>query len=674
MRNLFVQNDLKKIVLEYKKIGVSKDLAERIYTSHLLGSNPSLVLHGGGNTSVKSKIKDIDNTMHDIIYVKGSGSDLGNINQKGFPAVKVSPLLKIMEKKFITDEQMVECLRKNLIDISAPNPSVETLVHATIKEKFVDHTHSNAILEITNRPEGLRVLKELFGKNFIIIPYVMPGYLLSKKVSELYRQDNKIQGLILFKHGIFTFADTAKDSYDRMINAVNKAERYLKQEKTKKIYKINSKKINLDFNLITATLKGELCSEKNYILNFRKNNKLLSIINSKKIKEYLKKGVVTPDHVIRTKPEPLILNIDSCRNSKDLKNYINKEINKFKKNYKNYFKRFSKGRKSTKILDSVPQIILIQNLGMFSIGNTLNDAIINGDVSESSINTIIRIEERSKFKSISKKDIFDVEYWSLEQAKLNKPKKLLTGKVVLITGGTGTIGHATAKKFKENGAEVIIIDKDRKRINDEVKKSEFDAYVCDVTSRKEFSNVLTKICYKYGGVDILLSNAGSAFQSPIAEIEDVDLRDSFNINFFSHQIAASECVKIMKIQNNGGCLLFNISKQAINPGKNFGSYGTSKAALLALCKQYALEYGQYGIRSNGVNADRILGGMLTKQLVNERAKARNTTVEDYLKGNLLRQSVDPSDVADAFFNLAISKKTTAAIFTVDGGNIEASLR
>ena len=340
MRNLFVQNDLKRIVLEYKKIGVSKDLAERIYTSQLLGSNPSLVLHGGGNTSVKSKIKDIDNTTHDIIYVKGSGSDLGNINQKGFPAVKVNPLLKIMEKKFITDEQMVECLRKNLIDISAPNPSVETLVHASIKEKFVDHTHSNAILEITNRPEGLRVLKELFGKNFIIIPYVMPGYLLSKKVSELYSQDNKIQGLILFKHGIFTFADTAKDSYDRMINAVNKAERYLKQEKTKKIYKINFKKINLDFNLITATLKSELCSEKNYILNFRKNNKLLSIINSKKIKEYLKKGVVTPDHVIRTKPEPLILNIDSCRNSKDLKNYINKEINKFKKNYKNYFKRF----------------------------------------------------------------------------------------------------------------------------------------------------------------------------------------------------------------------------------------------------------------------------------------------------------------------------------------------
>ena len=674
MKNLFVQNDLNKIVYEYMKVGITKDLAERIYTSRLLGSNPNLVLHGGGNTSVKSEIKDIDNTTHDIIYVKGSGSDLGNIDQKGFPAVKMSPLLKIMDKKFITDEQMVECFRKNLIDVSAPNPSVETLVHALIKQKFVDHTHSNAILEITNRSEGLRVLKELLGKNFIIIPYVMPGYLLSKKVAELYKQDNNIHGLILYKHGIFTFADTAKKSYDRMINAVNKAERYLKKEKIKKIRKLKFKKIGLDFNLIAATLKGKLCSKKSYILNFRKNKKLLSIINSIKIKEYLNKGVITPDHVIRTKPKPLILNINNCKNPKELKNYISKEINKFKKNYEAYFQKFRKGRKSINILDSVPQIILIQNLGMFSIGNTLNDAIVNGDISENSINSIARIEERSKFKSISKKDLFDVEYWSLEQAKLNKPKKLLTGKVVLITGGTGTIGYSTAKKFKQNGAEVIIVDKDNKRINNEIKKGKFEAYTCDVTSRKEFSNILKKVCHKYGGIDILLSNAGSAFQSPIAEIKDKDLKNSFDINFFSHQVVASECIKIMKTQNNGGCLLFNISKQAINPGINFGSYGTSKAALLALCKQYALEYGKYGIRSNGVNADRILGGMLTKQFVNERAKARNITVQDYLKGNLLRQSVEPSDVADAFFNLAISKKTTAAILTVDGGNIEASLR
>ena len=674
MKNLFNKDYLKKIVLDFKKIGVSRDLAERIYTSRLLGSNPSLVLHGGGNTSVKSQIKDIDNIIHDIIYVKGSGSDLGNINQNGFPAVKLNPLLKIMEKKFITDEQMVQYLRKNLIDISSPNPSVETLVHAIIKEKFVDHTHSNAILKITDRPDGLKILNKLFGKNFIIIPYVMPGYLLSKKVSELYKQDKNLKGLILFKHGIFTFADTAKDSYDRMIDAVNVAEQYLKKEKIKKIIKIKNKKIQLDFKDIAGTLRGELCKKRDYILNFRTNKKLISIINSKNIKEYLGKGVVTPDHVIRTKPTPLILNIDNCNNSNDLKSYIKKEVSNFKKNYENYFNKFNKGKNLYKILDSVPQIILVQNLGMFSIGRTLKDSIINGDVSESSIHTIIGIEERSKFKSISKKDIFDVEYWSLEQAKLNKLENSLTGKVVLVTGGTGTIGYSTAQKFKDNGAEVIIIDKDHKKVAIEEKKAEFEAFICDVTSRKEFSNILSKISIIYGGIDILISNAGSVFQSPIAEIDDIDLRSSFDINFFSHQIAASEAVKIMKLQQTGGCLLFNISKQAINPGKDFGSYGTSKAALLALCKQYALEYGQNGIRSNGVNADRILGGLLNKRLVAERAKARNTSVKNYLKGNLLKQTIEASDVADAFYNLAISKKTTAAVLTVDGGNIEASLR
>jgi rhamnose utilization protein RhaD (predicted bifunctional aldolase and dehydrogenase)/NAD(P)-dependent dehydrogenase (short-subunit alcohol dehydrogenase family) len=674
MKNLFNKNHLKKIVLDFKKKGVSRDLAERIYTSRLLGSNPSLVLHGGGNTSVKSQIKDIDNIIHDIIYVKGSGSDLGNINQNGFPAVKLNPLLKIMEKKFITDEQMVQYLRKNLIDISSPNPSVETLVHAIIKEKFVDHTHSNAILKITDRPDGLKILNKLFGKNFIIIPYVMPGYLLSKKVSELYKQDKNCNGLILFKHGIFTFADTAKDSYDHMIDAINIAEEYLKKEKIKKIIKIKNKKIELDFKDIAAILRGELCKKQDYILNFRTNKKLISIINSKNIREYLGKGVVTPDHVIRTKPTPLILNIDNCKNSNDLKSYIKKEIFNFKKNYENYFNKFNKGKNLYKILDTVPQIILVQNLGMFSIGRTLKDSIINGDISESSIHTIIGIEERSKFKSISKKDIFDVEYWSLEQAKLNKLENSLTGKVVLVTGGTGTIGYSTAQKFKDNGAEVIIIDKDHKKVALEEKKNEFEAFTCDVTSRKEFSNILSKISIIYGGIDILISNAGSAFQSPIAEIDDKDLRSSFDINFFSHQIAASESVKIMKLQQNGGCLLFNISKQAINPGKDFGSYGTSKAALLALCKQYALEYGQNGIRSNGVNADRILGGLLNKRLVTERAKARNTSVKNYLKGNLLKQTVEASDVADAFYNLAISKKTTAAVLTVDGGNIEASLR
>ena len=674
MKNLFSKKKISKFILNYKKIGVSKDLAERIYTSRLLGSNKKLVLHGGGNTSVKSNIKDIDGLNYNIVYVKGSGSDLGNIEPSGFPAVKIDPLLKIMKKKFITDEEMVSFIRKNLIDITSPNPSVETLVHAIIKEKFVDHTHSNAILEITDRPDGLKLCKDLFGLNFIIIPYVMPGYLLAKQVAELYKSGKNLHGLILFRHGIFTFGNTAQLSYDRMINNVNKAEKYLKLEEVKKLITIKSKNIKFKNSEIASILKKEICSKRNYIINFRTNKSIVSLINSKNIKNYLNKGVVTPDHVIRTKPKPIILNIDKCKTLKDINNKIHKEISLYKLEYVKYFNKYNNSKKSFKILDSIPQIIIIQNMGIFSVGRNFNEAIINGDISEMSIKTILRIEERSKFKSIQEKDIFDVEYWSLEQAKLNKVEKSLTGKVVLITGGAGTIGIATAKKFKENGAEVILIDRNKSALQTLVKKSYFKYYVCDVTNRKQFNKVAADICTNYGGIDMVVSNAGSAFQSAIGDISDNDLKNSFNINFFSHQIVASECVKIMKNQGLSGCLLFNVSKQAVNPGKNFGSYGTSKAALLALCKQYALEYGHYGIRSNGVNADRIKSGLLTSEMIKKRAKSRNVTKEEYIKSNLLNKEVFPSDVAEAFYHLAISEKTTAAIFTVDGGNIEASLR
>ena len=672
MKNLFEKKDLEKIINEYKKHNVSIDLAQRIYTSRLIGSNPNLVLHGGGNTSVKSIKKDTDGEEYEIIYVKGSGSDLSNIEPKGFPAVKMKPLKRLMKKKFITDEEMVSFIRKNLMDHTAPNPSVETLVHAIIKEKFVDHTHSNSILEITNRPDGLRLSKQLFGKNFIIIPYVMPGYLLAKKVFDMYKQNNNIHGLILFRHGIFTFADTAKESYDRMIKTVNLAEQFLKNQSKKKTSKIKNKKLAVSASEIAPVLKSYLSLKNDYILNFRSNKNLLSLINKKDIKNSLKKGVVTPDHVIRTKPEPLILNLDKCRNLDEANQILKRKFLIYKNNYLKYFDKNK--NKKLQILDTVPQIILIQNMGMFSLGRNLREAIINGDVSEMSINVISKIEEKSNFKSISKKDIFDVEYWSLEQAKLKKSMGEMQGKVVIITGGVGTIGYATAKKFKANGAEVVLIDHNKEMINKINHSSKFKGYVCDVTNRKSFKKVMSNICLTYGGIDILISNAGAAFQHSIANIKDRELKKSFELNFFSHQIVASECVNNMLIQKKEGCLLFNISKQSVNPGINFGAYGTPKAALLALCKQYALEYGRHGIRSNGVNADKIESGLLTKEFIIKRAKARNVTINTYLKGNLLNKEVMAVDVADAFYNLAMSKKTTAAILTVDGGNIEASFR
>ena len=326
------------------------------------------------------------------------------------------------------------------------------------------------------------------------------------------------------------------------------------------------------------------------------------------------------------------------------------------------------------MLDTSPRVILVQNIGLFSIGNSLAEAKIAGDLTETNARVISSVEETSNYKFIPEKDIFDVEYWSLEQAKINKAKKVLEGNVVVITGSTGRIGFATYKLFKSYGAEVVLLDYNHKNIKELQSKIKDLCIHCDVTNKVSVKKAFNLICKKYGGVDILISNAGTAIGGSIAEVDDKILRQSFEDNFFSHQNCASEAIKIMKKQNTNGCLLFNISKQSVNPGKNFGPYGLPKSALFSLCKQYAVDYGSYGIRSNGVNADRIRSGLLNDKMIKNRAKVRELSTEDYMKGNLLLDEVKAEDVAKAFFHLAISKKTTGAVLTVDGGNIAASLR
>ena len=674
MRNLYSDKELKKFKKNWPDKRVSNNLIERIYTSRLLGQNPNLVLHGGGNTSFKDTIKDFDNIVHKVIFIKGSGSDLASIEKKDFPAVKLDPLLKIIKKTSLSDDKMVSYLRKNLIDINSPNPSVETLVHAAINKKFIDHTHSNAILEITDRKNGTLLCKKIFGDEIALIPYVMPGFVLAKAVDKIYNKNPNVKGLILYKHGIFTFGNTAKESYDEMIRLVTKAEKYLKSEKQKKLPSIKSKKTPFGPDTIAPIIRGLLSKSTNYVLNFRSNNQLMDIIDSKDARKFLAKGVVTPDHVIRIKPKILVININNCKSVSSLEKIISKKINDYSLGYKKYFNKYNIPKKQNKMLDPVPKIIAIQSMGLFSAGKSLSDSKVNGDVAEMAIKSIGNIERRSTFQSITMKDIFDVEYWSLEQAKLGKSSLPLMGKITIITGGVGTIGLAIARKFKKMGSEVILVDVNRNQFKNSEIIKEFNVQYCDVTKRSEFERVLKKVCVDYGGVDFIISNAGNAFQGEIANLKDTDLKNSFDTNFFSHQIVASESVKIMKMQNIGGCLLFNISKQAVNPGKNFGAYGTPKAALLALCKQYALEYGGIGIRSNGVNADRVASGLLTKKMIKARAKSRNLSVEKYLSNNLLKKSVLAEDVAEAFYTLSVSKKTTAAILTVDGGNIEASLR
>ncbi len=677
MKNNWSNIEAKKYISKYKKLGHSRDMALRVYTTRLLGRNSELVLHGGGNTSVKTTVKDLDGKNYDVLCVKGSGWDMAEIEPEGLPAVKLNPLLALKNKKKLSDEEMVAYQKRNLINIKSPNPSVETFLHAFLPFKFVDHTHSDAIMNVTNRPNGISFCKKIFGKKVSIIPYVMPGYGLAQKIKEVYLKNPNINCLILLNHGIFTFSNDPKESYDLMIKYVSDAEKAIKKLKRKKIKQIKSLNTKITPAQIAPILRGLTSNgaNKKFILTFRNNKILKYFIDGKEVSRYSTEGTATPDHVIRVKPFPLIIKPKPKSTISEFEKTAKKAFINYRKKYLQYFERNQKKVKEKKtMLDTSPRVIIVQNIGIFCVGNSLKAANIAVDLTETNARVISSVEETSKYKFITKKDIFDVEYWSLEQAKLKKEKKELEGSIVVITGAFGGIGTATYKLFKKYGAEVILIDNNKKKVDEMSKKLNDLCIYCDVTNKESVKKAFNLISSQFGGIDILISNAGTATGGSIAEVSDKILRKSFEDNFFSHQYCASEATRIMKLQKNEGCLLFNISKQSVNPGKNFGPYGLPKSALLNLCKQYAVDYGSYGIRSNGVNADRIRTGLLNDKMIKSRAKARDVTTENYMKGNLLLNEVKAEDVAKAFFHLSISKKTTGAILTVDGGNIAASLR
>ncbi len=327
--------------------------------------------------------------------------------------------------------------------------------------------------------------------------------------------------------------------------------------------------------------------------------------------------------------------------------------------------------------DPAPRVVLVPGLGLFGLGASAKDARIAADIAQAAVEGITGAEAIGRFASISQADMFDCEYWPLELAKLGARRDLpLAGQVAVITGAGGAIGAATAQVFAAAGAEVALLDLDTKAAQKQAKAIGGSAIAlkCDVTDIGSVHEAFNQVVATFGGVDIAISNAGAAWQGKIGEIDETVLRESFELNFFAHQKVAQAAVKIMLAQGTGGCLLFNVSKQAVNPGANFGPYGLPKAATLLLVRQYALEYGADGIRANAVNADRIRSGLLTADFIKQRSKARGVSEKDYMSGNLLGREVTAQDVAQAFLAQALALKTTADVTTVDGGNIAAALR
>ena len=685
MKSAWVEREAKQAVERYGKAGISADLALRIYSTRLLGRNAKLVLHGGGNSSLKTKERDLADQETAVLRVKGSGWDMGSIEPAGFPAVRIEPLRALRARKRLSNGEMAKAQRAYLIDPQAPSPSVEMLLHAFMPAKFVDHTHATAVLSLIDQPNAAELCAEVFGGRLGFVPYRMPGFGLAKKAAEVFEKDKNVEGLILDKHGIFTFGETAREAYERMIEFVTRAENRLKKNRKAVFVSAKLPQKIAAAGEVAPILRGACTlrdtqgegAHKRPILEFRTGDAILNYVNGRQVGRYARAGVITPDHVIRVKPWPLIVPAPPAGKLDAFKSAVHKAAQKFADDYKSYFAQNKKRANGAVMHDPAPRVVLVPGLGLFGLGASAKDARIAADIAQAAVEGITDAETIGRFTSISPADMFDCEYWPLELAKLGPRKQLpLAGQVAVVTGAGGAIGAATADAFAAAGAEVALLDVDGKAAAERAKPigGSAIALTCDVTNAASVRDAFDQVVATFGGVDIAISNAGAAWQGKIGEVDEAILRESFELNFFAHQKVAQAAVKVMLAQGTGGCLLFNVSKQAVNPGANFGPYGLPKAATLFLVRQYALDYGADGIRANAVNADRIRSGILTDNFIKQRAKARGLSEQAYMSGNLLGREVTAQDVAQAFLAQALALKTTADVTTVDGGNIAAALR
>ena len=683
MQSLWSDSDAEAMVARYAASGVGRDLALRVYTSRLLGGDPRLVLHGGGNTSVKTVMPDLLGEPAEVLCVKGSGWDMSNIEPAGLPAVRLAPLRKLRARDALSDEDMVRIQRANLLDPGAPNPSVETLLHAFLPQKFIDHTHATAVLSLADQPDAAERCADLYGPRVGVMPYIMPGFLLAKKAAEVFEADPAVHGLVLLKHGVFSFGDSAHEAYERMIAIVTLAEERLARGRKSLFAAAALPSPIASIAEVAPILRGacalpaEPAGEyRRFVLDFRGGPAVLNFVNGEDVHRYALEGVATPDHTIRTKNYPLIVPTPEAGRLDDFAAATREAVADFIVEYHDYFARHNAASPMPKReLDPAPRVILVPGLGLFGLGRSAKDAAIAADLAESWVATVTDAEAIGSFESLTEAELFEMEYWSLEQAKLGSAiEKPLQGQVALVTGGAGTIGLATARALKAAGAEIALLDLAESGVVDAAKKLGGLSLDADVTHPDAVRAAFDRIAETFGGIDILVSNAGAAWQGRIGEVDEKTLRDSFELNFFAHQSVAQNAVRIMRAQGTGGCLLFNVSRQAVAQGPNAGPYGLPKAATLFLMKQYALEYGAEKIRANAVNADGIRGGLLTPEFIAERAAAYGMTEAEYMSRNLLKREVTAEDVAQAFLHLALARNTTGSFATVDGGNIAAAPR
>ncbi|MCA6595172.1 MAG: bifunctional aldolase/short-chain dehydrogenase [Pseudanabaena sp. M046S1SP1A06QC] len=638
------------------------DLGLRVYTSRLLGRDPSLVLHGGGNTSVKIREKNIVGEEEEILYVKGSGWDLETIAEAGFAPVRMLHLLKLAKLQVLSDSQMVNELKTQMTKASAPAPSVETILHASLPYKFVDHTHADAVISVTNTANGWERIQEIYGDDVVIIPYVMPGFDLARVCAEKFaaEKSDRTIGMVLMNHGIFSFGETAQESYERMIALVDRAEDYLKKHDAWEISPPNSLIRESDARSEIAKLRAEVAEVAGFpvVLSSHMDGQNLAFAQREDVKIVSQQGCATPDHVIRTKRLPLV--------GRDVKAYA--------EFYRAYFaEEVSKSAQPVTILDPAPRVILDYKLGLVTVGKSAKDAKIVADIYEHTMEIIQRSQLLGGYQALPASDIFAVEYWELEQAKLKKggSSPAFTGEIALVTGAASGIGKACVESLLKRGAAVVGLD-----INPAIDKlydrPDFVGVTCDVSNESAIAHALDQAVIAFGGLDILILNAG-IFPSG-CRIENLDTatwQKVMNINLDANLVLMREAYPLLKLAPKGGRVVAIGSKNVPAPGPAAAAYSASKAALTQLMRVGALEWSKDRIRINTLHPNAVFDtGIWTEEVLAARAQHYGLTIEEYKTNNLLRVEITSHHVAELAAEMCgtLFACTTAAQVPIDGGN------
>ncbi|MCY8931247.1 bifunctional aldolase/short-chain dehydrogenase [Bacillus atrophaeus] len=675
---------------EQKADRLPQGAEELVYRSNLIGSDRAVCNWGGGNTSMKTYEKDFRGRDIEVMWVKGSGSDLATMKAHNFTGLKLEDIRPLIEREEMTDEEMVEYLAHCMIDSKHPRPSIETLLHAFLPYQHIDHTHPDAIISICCADNGKQIAEDIYGNRFVWVPYVRPGFTLSKMIAEGVANNPHAELVLMEKHGLVTWGNTSAESYEKTISIINEAERYINkriEEKNafggERYESLQAEERRQILAKIMPVIRGAVSSEKKMILSYDDADDVLQFVNSVKAPELSQTGAACPDHLVHTKRIPLYVDWNPQEQDIDalLKN-VKAGITRFKSEYKAYVERNK--QKGDQCFESAPRVILIPGIGMINTGKSLEMSKVSGALYHRAIAVMKGSSALGRFVSLSENESYNIEYWPLELYKLTlaPAEAEFSRKVAFVTGGAGGIGSAACRRFVSEGAHVVVADlnvEGAQRIAGEINKTYGEGRVMalkmDVTKEEEVQQAFEQTALTYGGVDIIVNNAGLATSSPLEETTLKEWNLNINVLGTGYFLVAREAFKQMKQQNAGGNMVFVGSKNSVYAGKNAAAYSSVKALETHLARCIAAEGGEHGIRVNSVLPDAVLQGSAIwgSSWREERAAAYgiepDQLEEHYRKRTTLLVNIYPKDIAESIAFLASSKaeKTTGCMITVDGG-------